>query len=195
MMRYKPHHKAESRNRILQAAGRGFLQAGMGGIGVDGLAQEAGVTSGAFYGHFSSKKEAFREALVSGLESVREGVLAAHTRHGDQWVAHFAAFYLGVKRTCALGDSCALALLSAEVERTAPDVRAAYATALDRITEIVAERLPQFPERIRRQKAFALLGLLAGGLSLARAVPDAKTSAEIAQGIIEAAVVLVEPGA
>jgi TetR/AcrR family transcriptional repressor of nem operon len=45
-MRYGPDHKEEARSRILHAAGRGFRRLGFGGVGVDGLAKEAGVTSG-----------------------------------------------------------------------------------------------------------------------------------------------------
>ena len=48
-MRYGPGLKQEARTKILDAAGRGFRRLGFGGIGVDGLAKEAGVTSGAFY--------------------------------------------------------------------------------------------------------------------------------------------------
>ena len=66
-MRYGPGHKDEARSKILNAAGRGFRSLGFGGIGVDGLAKDAGVTSGAFYGHFSSKAEAFKAAAVAGL--------------------------------------------------------------------------------------------------------------------------------
>ena len=54
---------------MVAAAGRGFRRQGFGGIGVDGLAKEAEVASGAFYGHFSSKGEAFKAALVAGLTS------------------------------------------------------------------------------------------------------------------------------
>ena len=39
--------KQETRQRILDAAGRGFRKGGYDGIGVDGLAKQAGVTSGA----------------------------------------------------------------------------------------------------------------------------------------------------
>jgi AcrR family transcriptional regulator len=71
-VRYKTGHKEEARARMVAAAGRGFRRQGFGGIGVDGLAKEAEVTSGAFYGHFSSKGEAFKAALVAGLEARRQ---------------------------------------------------------------------------------------------------------------------------
>lgn len=70
MVRYAKGHKQESRARIVAAAGRGFRRLGYGGIGVDGLAREADVTHGAFYGHFRSKAEAFRAAVVAGLREL-----------------------------------------------------------------------------------------------------------------------------
>src|ERR1700712_1064283 len=53
-MRYSPEHKEETKRRILLAAGRSFRKEGFNQAGIDGLARGAGVTSGAFYGHFRS---------------------------------------------------------------------------------------------------------------------------------------------
>src|SRR2546425_2773958 len=72
-MRYAPDHKDKAKTKILHAIGRGFRRLGFGGVGVDGLAKEAGVTSGAFYGHFPSKAEAFKAAAVAGLVELRQG--------------------------------------------------------------------------------------------------------------------------
>ena len=65
-MVYREEQKKLTRQRIVDAAGRGFRRGGYGGIGVDGLAKEAGMTSGAFYVHFDSKKAAFRESMLQG---------------------------------------------------------------------------------------------------------------------------------
>ena len=66
--------KEESRARILAGAGRGFRGHGYGGLGVDALTKEAGVTSGAFYAHFKSKAEAFRETVAIGMNDLKAGV-------------------------------------------------------------------------------------------------------------------------
>src|ERR1700674_3367633 len=105
MVRYSQGHKEKSRALIVDAAGRGFRKQGYGGIGVDGLAREANVTHGAFYGHFRSKAEAFRAAVVAGLRELRGGVEAMRTEHAKDWIPAFAAFYLGYKRTCEIAES------------------------------------------------------------------------------------------
>jgi AcrR family transcriptional regulator len=128
-MRYGPDHKGEARTKILNAAGRGFRRLGFGGIGVDGLAKEAGVTSGAFYGHFPSKAEAFKAAAVAGLVQLRDGVESLQASEGSAWLEKFVDFYLSVRRTCDLGESCALQSLTPEVtraDRATPPMRPSW---------------------------------------------------------------------
>ena len=94
-MRYTQEHSEQTRTRILDAAGREFRSHGYSGIGVDGLVGAAGVTSGAFYGHFRSKADAFRAAATAGLERLHQGIGRFRSQHGAGWLAAFAAFYLG----------------------------------------------------------------------------------------------------
>ena len=190
MMRYGPGHKDETRNKILGAAGRGFRRLGFGGIGVDGLAKEAGVTSGAFYGHFPSKAEAFKAAAVTGLVQLRDAIEDLRAREGDRWLSIFVDFYLSVRRTCDLADSCALQSLTPEVARADRATRIAYEAELLRVVEVVAEGLPNGPLPARRKTAWAILGMLSGGVSLARAAADPKIGAQIAAGVKGAILVL-----
>jgi AcrR family transcriptional regulator len=48
-MRYPPDQKAKVREALVDAGARSLKTRGFNGIGVDGLAASAGVTSGAFY--------------------------------------------------------------------------------------------------------------------------------------------------
>ncbi len=54
-MRHKGVNKEETRKKIIAAVGRCFRKHGYAGIGVDGLAKNAGVTSGAFLFAFRFK--------------------------------------------------------------------------------------------------------------------------------------------
>ena len=183
-MRYKPGHREQSRQRILDAVGRGFRTAGYGGVGVDGLAKEADVTSGAFYGHFKSKAAAFRAAVAAGLEQLRAGVEALRQQHGAGWVGALADFYLTQKVTCAPGEACALQSLSPEVARADEAARTVYQEELLKVVETVAAGLPAtLDEATRRQRAWTLLAQLAGGTMMARAVADPRLSQEIAAAV------------
>jgi AcrR family transcriptional regulator len=182
-MRYGPEHKEASRTRILGAAGRGFRRLGYGGVGVDGLAKEAGVTSGAFYGHFASKAEAFEAAAVAGLVELRGGIESLQARDPASWLARFVDFYLSTKRTCELGDSCALQSLTPDVARAGRETRSAYEAELVRVADAVATGLPGGALAARRKLAWTILAMLSGGVTLARAAADPKIGAQIAAGV------------
>ena len=182
-MRYSAEHKQETRARILGAAGELFREEGYGGSGIDGLTRAAGVTNGAFYGHFKSKSEAFRAAVLVGLEELRLAVTELKASKGKGWLGAFIGFYLGPKRTCALGQSCALPSLSPDVMRAGPETRAAYEVELRRIIDEVAAGLADGSQAERRDEAVALLAMLSGGVTMARAVADPALSEKIAHAV------------
>jgi TetR/AcrR family transcriptional regulator, transcriptional repressor for nem operon len=182
-MRYGRGHKEEARNNILSAAGRGFRRLGYGGIGVDGLAKEAGVTSGAFYGHFPSKADAFKAAAVAGLVELREAIEHLRATEGDSWLEKFADFYMSVRRTCDLGESCALQSMTPEVARADPNTKAAYEAEMVRVVDAVAKGLSVGTLPARRKSAWAILAMLSGGVTLARSVEDPKLGTQIAGGV------------
>lgn len=184
----KPDRKEESRARILASAGRGFRSRGYGGLGVDGLAKEAGVTSGAFYAHFRSKAAAFREAVALGMRDLRLAIDRLRAEGGAGWRQRFIDLYLGERRTCDLAESCALQSLTGEVARADDEARAAYEAELRLVLESAAAGMQGATAAERRAEAMALLALLAGGVSVARAVRDPAFAEEIAAAVRQAAI-------
>jgi TetR/AcrR family transcriptional regulator, transcriptional repressor for nem operon len=186
--RYAPGHKQQAKARILAAIGRGFRKRGYGGIGVDGLAKEAEVTSGALYGHFASKEAAFKEAVVAGIDELRQGIEALRAEHGAKWVEAFVDFYLGHKRVCELGESCALQSLTPEVQRADSATKSAFEAEMSLVARAVADGLSGASAAGRLQRAWALLAVLSGGVTLARAVNDQTVANGIAAAVRKAAV-------
>ena len=189
-MRYKSGHREESKAKILSAVGRGFRKHGYEGIGIDGLAKEAGLTSGAFYGHFSSKEEAFNETVIEGFRDLRENIEQLQSERGENWVALFVDFYLGTRRTCDLAESCALQTLTHEVARSSELVRESYQVEVMKVIDVVAKGLPQGTMAERRNRAWALMSLLSGGVTVARALADDALSAKTAKALRSAALVI-----
>ena len=189
-MRYPPTHKENAHLKILQAASRGFRQRGYNGIGVDDLAQEASVTSGAFYKHFSSKAEAFREAAVAGLVNLRQNIERLQAADGKVWLVKFADFYMSEKRTCDLKESCPLQTLTPEVARADDATKTAYEHELLLLVEAIVAGLPRGSLSMRRKTAWSVLSLLSGGVSLARAAINPKVGEQIAQATVAAIITL-----
>lgn len=184
----KQDRKEETRRRMLSAATRSFRSHGFAGIGVDGIARAAGVTSGAFYAHFGSKDQAFEAALAAGLDEVIDAIPTFRKDFGSGWVRAFADYYLGKAHRDDLASGCAMTTLSPEVARAVPEVHAAYETKMARIADLVSNGLDGGSEEERRARAWAMLGLLIGGLTVARAVESADLAEEIAAAIRQAAV-------
>ncbi len=183
-MRYAPGHKAETRDRILSAAEIAFGVHGYEGVGVDGLAAQAGITSGAFYGHFRSKAVVFCAAAVAGLQRLRQGIERFHEQPGRPWVRPFMQFYLKPPFRQGLEGGCALPSLSAEVARSDSSTRACYEAEMLRLMDTLTANLPDSAIPARR-RAWAMMALLAGGATLARSVEDATVAAEIAAAVTD----------
>lgn len=184
----KQERKEATRRRMLAAASQGFRAQGFAGIGVDGIAKAAGVTSGAFYAHFGSKDGAFEAALGFGLDEVIEGIPRFQREAGPQWVRAFARYYLGRQHRDNLACGCAMTSLSPEVARADLKIHAAYEVKMTRIVELMADGLEGGSRAARRGRAWALLGTLIGGLTLSRAVADEGLAKTIASAIRDAAV-------
>lgn len=172
-----------SRDKMVRAAGAAFREHGLGGIGVDGLAKAADFTSGAFYFHFPSKMDAFVESVRAGLEDLKCGIEGIQAAEGKGWLGSFASFYMGFKRTCRLGEGCALPLLSAEVERAGDAARGVYQEKLTEVIGAVERGLADREGMSAREQALVILALLAGGATMGRTVKDPILSAEIGEAV------------
>lgn len=179
MARYKSEHKENTHAQIVDAAGRCFKKNGFSGVGVDGLAKDAGVTSGAFYGHFKSKQNAFSAAVEAGMEDLLSAVNQYSEQYGEDWWQEFASLYMGQLRTCDLSQGCPLQTLTPEIGRSDVGVKTNFETAL--LTVVKAATKSNKQKKIN--KTWVKLAMLVGGVTLARAVNDKKLSEEIAEAV------------
>ncbi len=186
-MRYKPDQKKQTHQKIVDAAGRSFRKNGFSGIGVDGLAKEAGVTSGAFYKHFPSKKAAFESAVVTGLEEVQHAIVALEQEHGENWWAVFAEFYMNEKRTCDAKESCGLQSLTQEVSRSDERLKSVYENELLKLAHAASGGTNAVASAEDDKKVsddtWQKLAMLIGGVTLARAVNDPELSKQIGKAV------------
>lgn len=187
-MRYKADHKEKTRLKMVNAAGRSFRQHGYFGIGVDGLAKAAGVTSGAFYSHFDSKDDAFDAALVEGLDEVISAIPNFQKEHGANWVREFCDYYLSKAHRKDLACGCAMASLTTEVVRSGPTVRTVFEKKMNQIVSLMMRGLSGRTDDELRNRVWAMLGILIGGINVARAMKSQKMSNEVATAITDAAI-------
>ncbi|ARU59297.1 TetR family transcriptional regulator [Oleiphilus messinensis] len=174
--------KAETQARIVEAAGRGIRMNGYGGIGIDGIAKGAGVTSGALYGHFKSKSAVFDAVIQTGMDALIEGIQAWQQQEGEQWLKPFLDWYLSEEQINNLCDGCALPGLAVDISRGTPEQKQFFAERFQRVIELVESGLSKRSDSSPRMRAQTILTLLTGTVSVARAIDDSNE----AQSVIRA---------
>jgi len=185
-MRYSAEHKELTRRKILDAAARRFRAEGYDGLGVDALAKAAGVTNGAFYGHFDSKADAFRAVAVDGLVELRDAIERYRATCGDHWLADFTRFYFSAPKIDCAENICALPGFAPEMARAPKETQRAFEAELAAVVRAVAEGLAGRDDGRREEKAWTILTLFAGGVTLARSVGDVGMQARILSGLEQA---------
>ena len=108
---------AEHRIRVVAAAARLFRQRGFDDVTVAEVMKDAGLTHGAFYGHFPSKEALITEAVGQALSPAPD---QAKPRRA---AAEFADGYLSVKHRDNRPTSCLFSSLGTEAARGSADLR------------------------------------------------------------------------
>lgn len=76
--------KAQTRDRLLEAAARLFAQRGFGAVTLDSVAEAAGFTKGAVYSNFASKEELYfalaHERIQGMMRTLVETLGSGHTK-------------------------------------------------------------------------------------------------------------------
>lgn len=173
-MRASREHMEKVRAHILESSEQGFREEGYNGLGINGLAKRAGMTSGAFYGHFSSKNQAFKEVIAKGMQDYIDSVKQFEEEYNEDWVQHFLDFYLSREHVDDLAHSCVVPALSADVVRSDEETKALYSKLLEKIVNQLSRG-----EEQGRADALALVSLLAGSVMIARCASTAKQKKEI----------------
>ncbi len=159
--------RAETRQRILTAAGDLFREHGIDGVGVDAVMQQAGLTHGAFYLHFPSK-EALAAEVSQTLLQHAAGKWDAISRSPDRKAAlqRIVSRYLDPVHA-ASRHACPLTTLGPDVARRTASKHAAgeaLGGMIDALTRVLPGR--------KRQKALATLATMVGAVVLSRLADD-----------------------
>ncbi|WP_327748789.1 TetR/AcrR family transcriptional regulator [Streptomyces europaeiscabiei] len=193
MVRYGKEHKAETRRRIIETAGRRLKQDGIDGSGVSTLMKDAGLTNGAFYAHFESKDDLVTTVVADQLKVQAESVVA-RAAPGRAGLEQIVRGYLSPQHRDSLGDGCPNAALLDEIGRCADPTRQAYTDCVLVLIDGIAARMAPEAPSSARVKALGLLGLMAGTLQLSRALTDSQLANELLDQGIGNALALLDAG-
>lgn len=190
MARYDTAHKAETRQRILETAGRRFKQDGIDGSGIAALMSDAELTNGAFYAHFTSKDDLVAHVVADQLRAQHDalGSLPA----GRAALAEYVRGYLSPAHRDQPNTGCPSAALLDEIGRCDDAVRDAYTRGIQSVVDVIATHLSPHDPSAARSTALGLITLLVASLQLARAVSDREVSDDILESGIRNAFILLD---
>ncbi len=177
MARYGPEHKEATRRRMIETAGRRFKSDGIDGSGIATLVADAGLTNGAFYGHFRSKDDLVASVVAQQLEDQVALVNALPT--GVESVVAFLSQYLSPTHRDDSAGGCPSAALLDEIGRCDDATKQAYTDGARSMVDAIARHLDDGDAQQARESAIGLFTLLVGSLQLARAVTDRELSDQV----------------
>ena len=189
-MRYPSDQKARAKEAILQAGASALRTNGFNGIGVDGLAAAAGVTSGAFYSNFSNK-----EALLENVIETCVGEPFIDSESGSlaqrqERLREFLAMYISAEHRADPASGCVMPTLSADVARSNPQIRAAYKRKMLQLVRKMSNVLDG-AEPDREKRAWSIVAMMVGAVAISRAMPDGKEADRALDSALQTAVSLI----
>ena len=168
--------KQASHARIVEAASRLLRLRGEGGVSVDTVMAEAGLTRGGFYAHFRDKGALVGEALRAAFDEAAHNLRLDDELEGEAFLERALRVYLSRGHLEHSEAGCAVPSLAGEVARAEPEVRATFTAGLRGMIDGVARRLGGPKARAR---ATVLLVSMIGAVAVARAVDDPELGDEI----------------
>jgi TetR/AcrR family transcriptional repressor of nem operon len=179
-MRYVEDHRRQTHSRIVENASYGLRLKGAKGLSVVDLMKLAGLTHGGFYNHFASRAALVGEAIAFAMDQTTERweKLANGKADGERFEA-LIADYLSPRHRDDPKRGCALPALAADVARSSPSERRAFAFKLEKMIDAFVELLPDEAPEQARQIATGALATMVGSIVLSRAVGVEKLSDSI----------------
>lgn len=190
MARYSPEHKDATRRRMIETAGRRLKSDGIDGSGIATLVADAGLTNGAFYGHFASKEDLIASVVTQQLAD--QVVAVEELAPGTDSVGAYLRGYLSPAHRDDLANGCPSAALLDEIGRCGETTRDAYTDGARSMIAAISTRLDGGGAEQTVERAIGIFTLLVGSLQLARAVTDAELSDRILAAAYTQAMTIAE---
>jgi TetR/AcrR family transcriptional repressor of nem operon len=178
-MKVSSEVRASNHRRIVESAAREFRKNGINGVGLEAIMRSAGLTPGAFYGHFDSKEALVAAALEHACDETTETLETAAKNSADQPLLGMIDEYLSVRNRDDAGTSCAMASLGPDVRNRGDEVRRVFTKRLLEMTSVIATYIDSGSRAERRHKSMVTVAALVGTLVLARAVDEQELSDEM----------------
>jgi AcrR family transcriptional regulator len=190
-MPYPTGHSATVRAEIIDSARKLFNRHGFEKVSIDEIMSGAGLTRGAFYGHFKSKSDLYAEVLGCFFTDPNwknrwEGVEFDFAEEPGPQVVRA---YLSCHHFENIENSCPMVALPTDVSRAGESAKAAFENVFCAMVSLL-ERSAATQMTARAARAKAIAALCVGGMVVARAMNDRAVADELRDACLSVALEL-----
>jgi|SRR5271169_3373568 len=172
-MRYRPEHKAEIHQKIVEDASRRVRAEGLNGAAVAAVMQGTGLTHGGFYKHFGSKNDLLLESLREAFQEITGNLVhaAEHSHPEAAWKA-IVKTYLSPEYCDHTERGCPLTALAPELARVDKRMRGQVVTELVNYKDRMLPFMPGRRTADKERAFFSIFSTMIGAIEIARMLPD-----------------------
>lgn len=177
-MPLSPEHKQRSRQKILKSAAELFARQGYAHTSIDQVMQHARLTRGAFYAHFSSKSDLYKEAIIHAARS--SALLRQKPAHmtEQEWLDTLVQWYLSMEHVTQKTGACPIAFLATDVAVREPQVRSTYTRVFNNMNKLISGYTKNSLQD-DDTTALAIMAMMIGGVAVGRALNDRDTTEKL----------------
>lgn len=169
-MPYTPEHKQKSRDKILRSAYRLFSTKGFDAVTVDAVMQDCSLTRGAFYGHFTSKSELYKEALRFAASNSKLADIQPEGLSPREWLSVLLDGYLSVEHVSG-ERPCPLAFLATDIVSRDKETNKTYAQVYNRMNQLILDYAGRDAMK-NEQDVLSLTSMIIGAVAVSRTLED-----------------------
>lgn len=167
-------HKKRSRKRMLDSAVELFTARGFHNVSIDDVMNNAKMTRGAFYAHFSSKSELYKESILNAAVNSNLAKEKPESIGNRQWINRLLNEYLSNDHINQKSAPCPIAFLSFDATVEDPGVRDAYTTTFKNMNKRISNFTKSYSTCSENQ-ILAVTAMIVGGVAIARTLNDNTT--------------------
>lgn len=167
-------HKKRSRKKILDSAVGLFTERGFHNVSIDDVMNNAKMTRGAFYAHFSSKSELYKESILNAAINTNLAKEKPEKIENRQWINRLLNGYLSNDHITHKRAPCPIAFLSFDATVEDHDVRDTYTTTFKNMNKRIFNFTKSYSTCSEKQ-ILAVTAMMVGGVAIARTLNDEVT--------------------
>lgn len=188
MPRVSRKEAEKHREEVVEAASKLFREHGINGVSVPNVMAEAGLTHGAFYGHFDSKEALAALACSKAFEKsheLRESIASRYDTDDGTARREFVKRYTSRMHRDEPGAGCPATGLCGDIARNEFEgqVRDAFASGLNDMADELPKLLTHKKHKVGREETLATMSMLVGAVLLSRATKGSDLSDEILRAV------------